>query len=55
MVIFNKKLSKLASNVHNSNIFTMDPVNRCTRSPLARLAAKHLNSVAVNINIGTAT
>ena len=31
----------------------MDPVNKCTTTILARLPAKYLNSVLVNINIGS--
>ena len=39
--ILSRKLSKLASNLLDSNIFIMDSVNRCLRTLLARSAAKH--------------
>ena len=51
LAILDQKGKKMASNIRNSPFFLMAPVNRCTWTLLARIPAKHLNSVPVNINI----
>ena len=51
LAIFDQKRTKNGLKYPKFPIFHMVPLNRWTRTLLARLPAKHLNSVPVNINI----